>query len=419
MFNGATSFNQNISTWNTSKVTTMAMMFISATSFDQDLSGLDITSVTSMSAMFNYSGLSISNYDATLTGWAVQNVKNAVNIGVINLKYCAAKGARSSLINNHSWNFTGDSECPLPGAPTNLSPTPIAHGIELQWTALNNETVTDYLIEYSINNGTDWNTYVHDPSLITTATFEHLYHPIEYLFRVSAINARGTGTPSDTVQASPIVTPTVVKIGDDTTLTGDGPRAAIPKQPIFSGTTVPFSDISVTVYSDPVMCETASDASGDWSCTLPSSLPSGDHTVYATITFPDESTMELGPYEVLVEADTPPQQNQDAEENENENDDQEKMTPKETITNLISNISNTFDRWLSNGTIEEEENTPTESMGDSENRSEDELIDETTAEEQVAQEEQSDATPLFFRIIVGGVIASLGLGYIAFRKLTS
>ena len=52
MFDGATVFNKNIGSWNTSAVTRMDNMFNGASSFNQDIGDWDTAAVTDMSAMF-------------------------------------------------------------------------------------------------------------------------------------------------------------------------------------------------------------------------------------------------------------------------------------------------------------------------------------------------------------------------------
>jgi surface protein len=114
MFLGASGFNQPIGNWNVSKVTTMGEAgawsgtFKNATSFNQSLANWNIGLVTNMTEMLTNSGLSTSNYDLTLAGWAAQTVQPNVTLGADGLTYCnlVARGILTSAPNN--WTITGD-----------------------------------------------------------------------------------------------------------------------------------------------------------------------------------------------------------------------------------------------------------------------------------------------------------------------
>ncbi len=110
MFNEAMVFNQDISGWSTSMVNNMEFMFNNAAAFNQDIGGLDISSVTNMTSMLDNSGLSKSNYDDTLIGWAAQSVQSNVPLGAAGLTYCRGQNARNTLTNApNSWTITGDA----------------------------------------------------------------------------------------------------------------------------------------------------------------------------------------------------------------------------------------------------------------------------------------------------------------------
>ena len=70
LFSDASSFNDDISGWDTSSATDMSWMLESATSFNGDISGWDTSSVTDMSGMFAFATV----FDQDLNDWVTSNV---------------------------------------------------------------------------------------------------------------------------------------------------------------------------------------------------------------------------------------------------------------------------------------------------------------------------------------------------------
>ncbi len=90
-----------------------------------------------------------------------------------------------------------------------------------------------------------------------------------------------------------------------TTNPGSQPTKTISNLPTFTGTGYANGPVTVTVNSDPIVCTTIADSNGNWSCTLPSSIPPGNHTVTIVLTNPDNDTvMTIGPYNVEVLGDS-------------------------------------------------------------------------------------------------------------------
>ncbi|MEO1021513.1 MAG: BspA family leucine-rich repeat surface protein [Bacteroidota bacterium] len=116
MFFGADSFNGDLGSWDVSNVRTMDEMFEEALSFNGDLGSWDVSNVTNMDDMLDGSGLSPSNYDSLLIGWAGQQVQQNVELGAEGLIFCAGEEARGQLTSSpNNWTITdaggGGSAC--------------------------------------------------------------------------------------------------------------------------------------------------------------------------------------------------------------------------------------------------------------------------------------------------------------------
>ena len=72
LFSEASSFNQDISSWNVSNVTNMGNMFSHANSFNQPLNSWNVSNVTDISGMF----LNANSFNQPLNSWNVINVTN-------------------------------------------------------------------------------------------------------------------------------------------------------------------------------------------------------------------------------------------------------------------------------------------------------------------------------------------------------
>jgi surface protein len=103
----------SISTWDTSKVTNMNSMFFCDHYFTQALGRWSIASITDMAYMLSNTALSMATYDAMLDGWAAQaSVPHNISIGVDGLVYSASDTGHQTLSSTYGWTFNGDSAGP-------------------------------------------------------------------------------------------------------------------------------------------------------------------------------------------------------------------------------------------------------------------------------------------------------------------
>ena len=110
----------------------------------------------------------------------------------------------------------------LPGAATGLTATSGSGSVILSWSApINNggAAITGYMVESSQDGGTTWTTEIANTgSSAGYASVTNLTAGQPYDFRVSAINAAGTGAASASATGTPVLTSSVVLSGS----TGNG-----------------------------------------------------------------------------------------------------------------------------------------------------------------------------------------------------
>jgi len=104
-FGGATSFNQDLSHWDLQNATDLSLMFVSATSFNQDISNWNVNQVINMHNMFTEA----KSFNQDLSNWDVSNVTDMSNmflnssLSTTNYNKLLEKWAQLDLQNNVSF----------------------------------------------------------------------------------------------------------------------------------------------------------------------------------------------------------------------------------------------------------------------------------------------------------------------------
>ena len=141
-----------------------------------------------------------------------------------------ASGETSSPSNIVTATPVGEST--VPNAPTELTATAGNTEVALSWITPSNDggsSLTDYVLEYSSDDGSTWIIFDDGIGLTTSAIVTELTNDQEYSFRVSAVNSSGTGTgtPSITITATPVAAGTVPNAPTELTATAGNTEVSL------------------------------------------------------------------------------------------------------------------------------------------------------------------------------------------------
>jgi hypothetical protein len=171
------------------------------------------------------------------------------------------------------WDGTKiDTVLTTPAAPTSLSATFGDAQVILSWAAPTNTggySITNYVVQYSSNNGSTWTTFNDGVSTTTSAVVTGLTNGVSYLFRVAAVNSQGTGPYALTASGTPVV-PVITFTSQPQNDTADldacyGPTAPNNPVPYSSEHAALFSAIStVSIGSQTFQWQTSSDNGVSW-----------------------------------------------------------------------------------------------------------------------------------------------------------
>ena len=106
-FFGCSQFNGDIYSWDTTNVENMSYMLFNCDLFDQSLAAWTIANVSNFTNfMQNATGLSTSNYDATLIAWEANPHDNDISINFGGSQFTeSAYASRFRLIEDDGWTI--------------------------------------------------------------------------------------------------------------------------------------------------------------------------------------------------------------------------------------------------------------------------------------------------------------------------
>jgi subtilisin family serine protease len=136
------------------------------------------------------------------TATATTTVNSVLNAATRDIVSNAGAGSVASMIYSASFE---PSPATVPAVPVSLRVMGAQQSVDVSWVAPANggAPITDYVLEYSANNGSVWQSFVDGVSTQTSAVVTGLTNFQPYIVRVSAVNLAGTSLPATSATVIP------------------------------------------------------------------------------------------------------------------------------------------------------------------------------------------------------------------------
>ena len=143
-----------------SNITDLSYTFYGATSFNQDISNWNVSTITTMTNMFTNITLSTTNYNLLLNTWSLLSLQNNVDFhaGSSKYSYGLTTISRNKIINNYNWTITDDGQDSITIPPSSTM-------VLVYTVPSNSKTIT---LPFSSSNNSSMNIYIDFGDLNTT-----------------------------------------------------------------------------------------------------------------------------------------------------------------------------------------------------------------------------------------------------------
>jgi hypothetical protein len=161
-----------------------------------DITPISLTDFFEGDIAILYKSFSVTSTNTAYTPGSLRVYLNGVRLSSDLEVYYPPAGDQSTLNFSKNPEIYPSSVDTVPSQPLNLSGSPANGSVVLSWSAPasnGGSSITNYVYQYSINNGLSWSIAASTNSTSTTYTVGGLTNGKGYVFRIAAVNIVGRG----------------------------------------------------------------------------------------------------------------------------------------------------------------------------------------------------------------------------------